>query len=206
MVPSLTVSSNDLDTTSKSVLISGRVLALQPGMLRLGRAHRRELLAHGTLYAHLVASDEGDERAFLAEVGAGLRVPEKLALAGSWGWITTTFEVEAPDVARKAQPGQFIILRVVPEGERVPLTIADYAWSKDMSKLLLFTNTKRVWRAETRGDVGHRRVDLSPEGIHRDQAVVTRVPVRWMTGVAGMIEDCGTVLIPSPTPLSSIHR
>ena len=33
-------------------------------------------------------------------------------------------EVEAPMVARKAQPGQFIILRVDEEGERIPLTIA----------------------------------------------------------------------------------
>ncbi len=35
-------------------------------------------------------------------------------------------EIEAPYVARKAEPGQFIILRVEQEGERVPLTIADY--------------------------------------------------------------------------------
>lgn len=35
-------------------------------------------------------------------------------------------EVEAPLVARKAEPGQFIILRVCDEGERIPLTIADY--------------------------------------------------------------------------------
>ena len=35
-------------------------------------------------------------------------------------------EVEAPFVARKCEPGQFIILRVDENGERVPLTIADY--------------------------------------------------------------------------------
>jgi ferredoxin--NADP+ reductase len=34
--------------------------------------------------------------------------------------------VEAPVVAKKAQPGQFIILRVSDEGERIPLTIAGY--------------------------------------------------------------------------------
>ena len=33
-------------------------------------------------------------------------------------------EIEAPLVARKARPGQFIILRVDEEGERIPLTIA----------------------------------------------------------------------------------
>jgi ferredoxin--NADP+ reductase len=35
-------------------------------------------------------------------------------------------EIDAPYVAKKAEPGQFIILRVNDEGERIPLTIADY--------------------------------------------------------------------------------
>ena len=35
-------------------------------------------------------------------------------------------EVEAPFVAKKANPGQFIILRTDEDGERIPLTIADY--------------------------------------------------------------------------------
>ena len=39
---------------------------------------------------------------------------------------TTLMEVEAPLVARKAKPGQFIIFRIDEEGERVPLTIAGY--------------------------------------------------------------------------------
>lgn len=38
----------------------------------------------------------------------------------------TYMEIEAPLVARKAEPGQFIILRVDEDGERIPLTIADY--------------------------------------------------------------------------------
>ncbi len=38
----------------------------------------------------------------------------------------TKMVVEAPRVARKARAGQFIILRVDEEGERIPLTIADY--------------------------------------------------------------------------------
>ncbi|MBE6594923.1 MAG: sulfide/dihydroorotate dehydrogenase-like FAD/NAD-binding protein [Ruminococcaceae bacterium] len=37
----------------------------------------------------------------------------------------TLLEIEAPRVARKAKPGQFIILRVDEVGERMPLTIAD---------------------------------------------------------------------------------
>ena len=38
----------------------------------------------------------------------------------------TRMEIEAPFVAAKAEPGQFIILRVDEEGERIPLTIAGY--------------------------------------------------------------------------------
>ena len=38
----------------------------------------------------------------------------------------TKMEIEAPYVAAKAEPGQFIILRVDEEGERIPLTVAGY--------------------------------------------------------------------------------
>jgi ferredoxin--NADP+ reductase len=38
----------------------------------------------------------------------------------------TLMDIEAPLVAKAAQPGQFIILRVDSDGERIPLTIADY--------------------------------------------------------------------------------
>ena len=38
----------------------------------------------------------------------------------------TLMEIEAPRVAKKAEPGQFIILRVTQNGERIPLTIADF--------------------------------------------------------------------------------
>ena len=38
----------------------------------------------------------------------------------------TKMVISAPFVAKKALPGQFIILRVDEEGERIPLTIADY--------------------------------------------------------------------------------
>lgn len=38
----------------------------------------------------------------------------------------TMMEIEAPEVAAKAEPGQFIILRVDSDGERIPLTVAGY--------------------------------------------------------------------------------
>ena len=38
----------------------------------------------------------------------------------------TRMEIEAPLIAKKAKPGQFIILRVAENGERIPLTVAGY--------------------------------------------------------------------------------
>jgi len=40
--------------------------------------------------------------------------------------VTKLFRVEAPDVARKALPGQFVVVRIDERGERIPLTIADW--------------------------------------------------------------------------------
>ncbi len=38
----------------------------------------------------------------------------------------TLMEIDAPLIAKKARPGQFVILRTDADGERIPLTIADY--------------------------------------------------------------------------------
>lgn len=48
----------------------------------------------------------------------------------------TMMDIEAPFVARKAQPGQFIILRVNREGERIPLTIAGSDKEKGTVKII----------------------------------------------------------------------
>ncbi len=42
--------------------------------------------------------------------------------------------------------------RLQPKGKNEPLVIEDYSWSPDGSSLLIFTNSKRVWRQNTRGD------------------------------------------------------
>lgn len=41
---------------------------------------------------------------------------------------------------------------LVPPGTTTPLTVDGYQWSKDMSQVLVFTNSQRVWRTNTRGD------------------------------------------------------
>ncbi|MFC2338043.1 MAG: sulfide/dihydroorotate dehydrogenase-like FAD/NAD-binding protein [Negativicutes bacterium] len=46
------------------------------------------------------------------------------------------YEVDAPRVAEKTQPGQFVILRTHEEGERIPLTVADFDREKGVLTLI----------------------------------------------------------------------
>src|SRR5271168_5597973 len=64
---------------------------------------------------------------------------------------------DAQDIIRyQTATGQREVLvsaaKLIPSGAKVPLTIENYAWSKDKSRLLLYTNSAPVWRQHTRGD------------------------------------------------------
>ncbi|MCP4450654.1 MAG: S9 family peptidase, partial [Planctomycetes bacterium] len=64
---------------------------------------------------------------------------------------------DARDIVRlDPETGQSSIMvgasQLIPEGESKPLSIAGYQWSPHMNKLLIFTNTRKVWRHHTRGD------------------------------------------------------
>ena len=50
----------------------------------------------------------------------------KILKKEEWSPSVFAMEIEAPRVAKKAKAGQFIVLRVDEEGERIPLTIADF--------------------------------------------------------------------------------
>lgn len=49
--------------------------------------------------------------------------------------IVHLFDIEAPEVARKAQPGQFVVVRIDETGERIPLTFAD--WQEQSGKVTI---------------------------------------------------------------------
>ncbi len=55
--------------------------------------------------------------------------------------------------------------QLIPPGQSKPLSIDSYDWSSDGKKLLVFTNTKRVWRQNTRGD--YWILDLDYWGLHK---------------------------------------
>ena len=61
----------------------------------------------------------------------------------------TLMNIEAPLVAKKAEPGQFIILRTDKDGERIPLTIADFDREKGSVTIIFQTvgaTTERLSR------------------------------------------------------------
>jgi dipeptidyl-peptidase-4 len=56
------------------------------------------------------------------------------------------------DVERGSREVLVPASRLVPSGGSEPIIIQDYAWSPDGTQLLIFTNTRPVWRLNTRGD------------------------------------------------------
>ena len=63
--------------------------------------------------------------------------------------------------------------QLIPEGKTEPLSISNYEWSKDKKRLLIFTNTKRVWRLHTKGDywvLDMRDKNLRQVGVDRPES------------------------------------
>ena len=53
--------------------------------------------------------------------------------------FVTMMDIYAPLVAKKAKPGQFVILRVNSDGERIPLTVAGYDRNKGTVRIIFQT-------------------------------------------------------------------
>ncbi len=69
----------------------------------------------------------------------------------------STERADAWDIVRydAATGARSVVLagtRLLPAGASTPLSIENYVWSPDGKRLLIFTNTKKVWRDNTRGD------------------------------------------------------
>ena len=63
-----------------------------------------------------------------------------------------TLDIVAYDTASGERSVLVPAAKLVPPGQKTPLTIEEYSWSPDKKKLLVYTNSKKVWRANTRGD------------------------------------------------------
>lgn len=79
--------------------------------------------------------------------------------------VTKLFEVSAPEIARKAKSGQFVIIRINEEGERIPLTIADYD-RKRGTITLIFQEVGKSTRQLGKITVGDRLASVTgPLGL-----------------------------------------
>lgn len=77
----------------------------------------------------------------------------------------TLLEVDAPLIAKKAQAGQFIIFRIDEQGERVPLTIADYDREKG-SITIIFQAVGKSTKMLAQLEVGDTILDfVGPLGV-----------------------------------------
>jgi dipeptidyl-peptidase 4 len=99
------------------------------------------------------------ERIFDSRDFSGQTLSARWAKDGS-GYLILESSRAAPGgrdiVLHDAQSGEARVLvsaaRLVPSGESAPLAIDDYAFSDDQTLVLIYTNSKRVWRANSRGD------------------------------------------------------
>ncbi|HEX3029602.1 MAG TPA: sulfide/dihydroorotate dehydrogenase-like FAD/NAD-binding protein [Clostridia bacterium] len=69
-------------------------------------------------------------------------------------------EVEAPYIAKKAEPGQFIMLRTDEDGERIPLTIADYDRDKG-TVTIIFQEVGKTTKVLGAMNVGDSLLDFA---------------------------------------------
>lgn len=100
---------------------------------------------------------------------------------------TSLFVIDAPQIARKAKPGNFVILRIDENGERVPLTIADKDPEAGTITIVFLVVGKSTAQLNTLGE-GDEILDVcgplgQPTHIERQGTVIC---VGGGTGIAAM--------------------
>ena len=125
------------------------------------------------------------------------RILEKKALNST----VTLMRIEAPAVAKKAEPGQFVILRTDAEGERIPLTIADFNRDKGSVTVIFQTvgATTEALSHMKRGDylqdfVGPLGNPTETEGLKKVAVVGGGVGCAIALPVAKAFAQKGTVV------------
>ncbi len=89
------------------------------------------------------------------------KIVEKRILAPDIKW----YNIYAPQVAKKAQAGQFVILRLHEKGERIPLTIADYE-REEGTVLVVFQEVGKTTKMLGMMEEGDELLDfIGPLGI-----------------------------------------
>ena len=114
---------------------------------------------------------------------------------------TSKLVLDAPEIARKGKPGHFVMLRMTPTGERIPLTIADTDAENGsitiVNELLISTDD---------GSYGHKGLvtDLLRDRLEKDKSVFEVVavgPVPMMAAVAETTRPFGVKTTVSLNPI-----
>lgn len=114
------------------------------------------------------------------------KIVEKRELASQIYYM----EVEAPRVAKSCQPGQFVIVRVDGEGERIPLTICDYNREKGTVSIVfqcVGVGTKLMCQL-AQGDFFHDFVGplgCPSELVHEDLSSLSQKKILFVAGGVG---------------------
>ncbi|MCH5203979.1 MAG: sulfide/dihydroorotate dehydrogenase-like FAD/NAD-binding protein [Oscillospiraceae bacterium] len=110
----------------------------------------------------------------------------------------TLMDIEAPLIAKKAEPGQFIILRVNEDGERIPLTVADYDREKGTITIIfqIVGGTTELLNHKKEGEyiqdfVGPLGKATETEGLKKVAVVGGGVGCAIAYPVAKKLHDCG---------------
>ncbi len=99
-------------------------------------------------------------------------------------------DVEAPRVARSCQPGQFVIVRMDEEGERIPLTICDYDREKGIITIVfqVVGAATEMMRHLQAGDSFHDFVGplgCASEFVQEDEASLKEKKILFVAGGLG---------------------
>lgn len=113
----------------------------------------------------------------------------------------TLMEIDAPLIAKKAEPGQFIILRVDEDGERIPLTVADFDREKGTVTIIfqIVGATTELLNHKEEGDyihdfVGPLGVPSHTEGLKKVAVVGGGVGCAIAYPIAKKLHQQGSVV------------
>lgn len=117
-----------------------------PGSIGQANAQSTNLLTVERIYATRDFSQERFGPARWLEDGSGYTtLAPSEAISGAFDILFNDPESGATQILVSASS-------LIPDGGTEPLSIANYSWSPDGRKAVIFTNTRRVWRQNTRGD------------------------------------------------------
>jgi NAD(P)H-flavin reductase len=93
-------------------------------------------------------------------------VPYRVVQRADFSDVTYLLEIHEPEMARAAQPGQFVMVMTRPDGERIPLTIADFDRDRGTITLVIQAvgkTTREMQREMVEG--AHLHAMVGPMGI-----------------------------------------